>query len=163
MMSDIVYFEVNNWFAGRDYPNDEPFVTWMRDDNLHDYFLNKEWVKKNKLVVAACNVEMSLNLCVAATKEWVEEKCPKLLSDEVTEAHFTICGPDGKKEKFETYSYKQFLRTPDEEGEVVGQFGCPFVPYSEENIGLHWFSEFYEGDDCQYKQIESSKGELYGD
>ena len=130
-MSDIVYFEVNNWFAGRDYPNDEPFKTWMKDDNLHDYFLNKEWVKKNKLVVAVCNVDMSLNLCVAAPKEWVEENCPKLLSGEVTETCFTIHAPDGKKEKSETYSYKQFLRTPDETGEVVGRFGCPFIPTTQ--------------------------------
>lgn len=31
-MNDIVYFELNNWFRGRDYPNDEPFVSWMSND-----------------------------------------------------------------------------------------------------------------------------------
>lgn len=26
---DIVYFEVNNWIQGRDYPDEEPFLSWM--------------------------------------------------------------------------------------------------------------------------------------
>ena len=29
---EIVYFELNNWFSGRDYPNEEPFTTWCDDD-----------------------------------------------------------------------------------------------------------------------------------
>lgn len=31
MLDNIIYFEMNNWFAGRDYPDCEPFLTWMRD------------------------------------------------------------------------------------------------------------------------------------
>ena len=27
---EVVYFEVNNWFSGRDFPDCEPFLTWMR-------------------------------------------------------------------------------------------------------------------------------------
>lgn len=30
-MEEIVYFEINNWFAGRDYPNDEIFYKWIKD------------------------------------------------------------------------------------------------------------------------------------
>ena len=49
-MSDVVYFSVNNWFCGRDYPYDEQFIKWMHDD-LNQYFRNEEWVKENKLCV----------------------------------------------------------------------------------------------------------------
>ena len=42
---DVVYFSVDNWFSGRDYPYDEYFIKWMRDD-LNQYFRNEEWVKK---------------------------------------------------------------------------------------------------------------------
>ena len=70
---DIVYFELNNWFSGRDYPNAEPFLSWMRDD-LNQKFRDEEWIKENKLVVVESLVDMSMNFCIAATKEWIEEK-----------------------------------------------------------------------------------------
>lgn len=32
-MNDIIYyFELNNWFPGRDYPDDEPFISWMNEE-----------------------------------------------------------------------------------------------------------------------------------
>ena len=42
---DIVYFELNNWFSGRDYPNAEPFLSWMEDD-LNQKFRDEEWIKR---------------------------------------------------------------------------------------------------------------------
>lgn len=111
---DIVYFELNNWFAGRDYPNAEPFLSWMKDD-LNQKFRDEEWIKENKLVVVESLVDMSMNFCITATKEWVENNCPELL-----------------------YTYENFVRKP-EDGEDVpyGIFGCPFLEYEEENIGYH--------------------------
>ena len=115
---DIVYFELNNWFSGRDYPNAEPFLSWMRDD-LNQKFRDEEWIKENKLVVVESLVDMSMNFCITATKEWVEENCHELLS-----------------------TYKNFVRKP-EDGEDVpyGRFGCPFLEYKEENIGYHYAEE----------------------
>lgn len=113
-MKDIIYFELNNWFSGRDYPDDEPFITWMRDD-LHIKFEDEEWVEKNKLCVVADFIDMSENFCITATKEWVEQNCPKLLTE-----------------------YKSFLREPDEDGEVYGRFGHRFLEYEESNIGIKW-------------------------
>ena len=110
--NDIIYFELNNWFCGRDYPNDEPFKSWMSDD-LHIKFNNEDWVKENKLCVVKIFVDMSCNFCITATREWVEKNCPKLLSE-----------------------YKQFLRLPDEFGDVEGRFGTTFLDYCEANIGL---------------------------
>ena len=115
---DIVYFELNNWFSGRDYPNAEPFLSWMRDD-LNQKFRDEEWIKENKLVVVESLVDMSMNFCITATKEWVEENCHELLS-----------------------TYENFVRKP-EDGEDVpyGRFECPFLEYNEENIGYHYADE----------------------
>ena len=115
---DIVYFELNNWFSGRDYPNAEPFLSWMRDD-LNQKFRDEEWIKENKLVVVESLVDMSMNFCITATKEWVEENCHELLS-----------------------TYKNFVRKPEDDEDVpYGRFGSPFLEYKEENIGYHCAEE----------------------
>lgn len=115
---EIVYFELNNWSPGRDYPNAEPFIGWMSDD-LKQRFRNEEWVKENKLVVVESFVDMSSNYCVTATKEWVTNNCPELLC-----------------------KYNEFLRVPDEDEDVpYGRFGCPFLEYEEKNIGIHFADE----------------------
>ena len=115
---DIVYFELNNWFSGRDYPNAEPFLSWMKDD-LNQKFRDKEWIKENKLIVVESLVDMSMNFCITATKEWVEENCHELLS-----------------------TYKNFVRKPEDDEDVpYGRFGCPFLEYKEENIGYHYAEE----------------------
>ena len=36
---DIVYFELNNWFAGRDYPDAEPFLSWMECNKENKYYI----------------------------------------------------------------------------------------------------------------------------
>ena len=115
---DIIYFELNNWFSGRDYPNAEPFLSWMRDD-LNQKFRDEEWIKENKLVVVDSLVDMSMNFCITATKEWVEENCHELLS-----------------------TYKNFVRKPEDDEDVpYGRFGSPFLEYKEENIGYHYAEE----------------------
>lgn len=122
---DVVYFELNNWFAGEDYPNDEPFLSWMRND-LNIKFRNEKWVIENELCVVESIVDMSSNFCITAKKEWVEKNCPKLLTD-----------------------YKEFLRYPekyedeDEDGEVYGRFGNHFLEWSEENFGITYDDEEY--------------------
>ena len=122
---DVVYFELNNWFAGEDYPNAEPFLSWMRND-LNIKFRNEDWVIENELCVVASMVDMSSNFCITAKKEWVEKNCPKLLTD-----------------------YKEFLRYPekyedeDEDGDVYGRFGCHFLEWSKENFGITYDDEEY--------------------
>lgn len=111
-MDEIVYFELNNWFAERDFPNDEPFLSWMNDD-LDIKFCNEDWVRNNKLCIVHDFVDMSENFCITATKEWVENNCPDLLT-----------------------KYTKFLRTPDEDGYVEGRFGHEFLEYDENNFGI---------------------------
>lgn len=141
MKQDIVYFELNNWFSGRDYPNEEPFKSWMGNDiNLR--FSNDEWVRENKLCVYESNVDMSINFCITATRKWVMENCPKLLSTDIGVITTQISDNNGEWESVqEVWSYRKFLRFPDEDGEVYGKFGCPFLEYSEENIGVHWWED----------------------
>lgn len=116
-MSEIIYFELNNWFAERDYPNEEPFLTWMDDDNVYDdsFMTSEDWAKENGICVIAHPVDMSINLCITATKEWIEKNCPNLLT-----------------------KYAQFLRYPDECGDVYGRFGAKFLKYHEDNFGVTW-------------------------
>lgn len=109
---EAVFFELNNWFEGRYYPEEEPFVTWMGND-FNIYFCDENWVKENKLCVVQSIVDMSVNFCVTATKEWVEKNCPMLLKE-----------------------YRSFLRHRDEDGFVYGQFGDKFLEYSKENVGI---------------------------
>lgn len=66
-MSEIVYFELNNWFAEQHYPAREPFLGWMGND-LRIQFSNERWVVENKLCVVKSLVDMSVNFCITATK-----------------------------------------------------------------------------------------------
>lgn len=115
---EVIYFELNNWVCGRDYPDDEPFISWMRND-FKQKFRNEDWVKENKLVVVESLVDMSSNYCVTATKEWVQLNCPKLLTE-----------------------YTKFVRHSEYDDDLPeGRFGCPFLEYSECNIGCHYAVE----------------------
>lgn len=111
---EIVYFELNNWFRGRDYPDAQPFITWISDD-LNIYFNNEDWVKENKLCIVCTMVDMSLNFCITTTKEWVDKNCPDLFTN-----------------------YTQFLRKKDKDGCIYGQFGDEFLEYKKENIGIFY-------------------------
>ena len=55
---DVVYFELNNWFSGRDYPNAEPFLTWICENK----FSNDEWLKENKLVSELSSLEEDIQI-----------------------------------------------------------------------------------------------------
>lgn len=110
--NDIIYFELNNWFPEKHYPAEEPFTTWIGND-LNIYFNNEKWVKENKLCVVKSIIDMSVNFCITATREWVENNCPRLLT-----------------------KYKKFLRHPNEDGDVYGQFDDKFLEYAEENFGI---------------------------
>ena len=115
--TDVVYFELNNWFPGVHYPASEPFLSWMCDD-LKIQFNDETWVKENKLCVVFSFVDMSQNFCITASREWVENNCPELLT-----------------------KYQEFLRFPDKYGDVEGQFGCPFLEYKESNYGIEDYDE----------------------
>lgn len=118
---EIIYFELNNWTQGEDFPAEEPFISWMWRGKslLPPVFEDREWVKENKLAVSTTLVDMSLNYCIAAPKSWVLKNCPNLLEER--NAKF-VFGKGGEEPAF-------------------GRFGS-FVPYEEEYIGkVTWFDE----------------------
>ena len=39
---DVIYFSVNNWMSGENYPLTENFKKWLRDD-LNQSFRNDAW------------------------------------------------------------------------------------------------------------------------
>lgn len=112
-MTDVVYFELNNWCPGIHYPDEEPYITWLGDDENIIFLDNEQWVSDNKLCVVFYIIDMSLNFLITATKSWVEQNCPTLLT-----------------------KYTEFLRYPDKDGRIYGRFShIEFLPYSEENFG----------------------------
>ena len=136
-MNDIIYFELNNWFAGRDYPPFEPFITWLEND-LKQSFKNDKWVEDNKLVVVCGYIDMSMNYCITAPREWVKENCPDLLSDKEYEYEILTYykGENTTLTKYNNFS--NFLRYPENDETPMSRWGMHFLPYTEENIGVHW-------------------------
>lgn len=122
-MNNIVYFEINNWFAGSDYPDTEPFISWLSDD-LNQKFLDDAWCKKNKLCVTYELIDMSQNFKVTATYGWVKENCPCLLEKEYSQF---VC--DMNESDYD-----------DEDAEFYEDFrygSGPFLKWCEENFGCH--------------------------
>ena len=143
-MEEIIYFSVNNWFCGRDYPPTENFKKWLGDD-LNQTFRNNEWAKENKLCIYYGYIDMSQNYTIAAPRSWVEKNCPELLTDdEYTYYTITYGGIFNKETKHEhKKKYSDFVDKPDEDGYVTSRFGWPYLEYKEENFGSRYYEEAY--------------------
>ena len=127
-MDEVIFFELNNWFAGSDYPDCGPFLTWMKDD-LHIPFSNNGWCIQNKICVIFEMIDMSQNFKITATRSWIEENCPCILTNKY--AKF-ICNLDVSKYDTNCTEYDEQFR-----------YGYgPFLKYCESNFGSH----FYEVD-----------------
>lgn len=138
---EIIYFEINNWFAGRDYPNREPFLSWIT--GYGGKFNDEKWCKENKLCVVAGNLDMSSNWCITATKDWVLKNCPYILSDEIDQITFQVGNSNGWEDKIEKYALNSFLRFPNKDGIVYGKFDWEFLPWDEENFGVTYHEDNY--------------------
>lgn len=155
MNEEIIYFEINNWFCGRDYPNDTTFMNFVKNRS----FSNDEWCKENKLCVLRGPIDMSENWCVAAPRSWVEKNCPQLLSDKscnyVTITYKTnkeTGEPENIREEL-SKKYSEFLCEPDECGDVYGHIDYWLFPeYCEENFGCKYTNQWIEDnyDDYDY-------------
>ena len=139
MSDNIIYFEINNWFAGRDYPDCEPFLTWMK--GLGSPFLNEEWCREQQICVVYEFIDMSQNFKVTATRAWVQNNCPCLLEDEYS--------------KFVHQLAEEYDEDETEFFEGHGYGNGPFLAYCEENFGMHeydyafdcWYNEKYHEDE----------------
>ena len=167
---DIIYFSVNNWFCGRDYPPTENFKRWLRND-LKQAFRNDGWAKENKLCIYYGMIDMSQNYTVSAPREWVEKNCPELLSVEEYTYYTVTSRP--KKRLFGGYKYEEvreehkkkysdFVYTPEEDEDTpdCDRFDMPFREYCEKNFGSEYYETGYwdepgdEEDDEYYEEEE---------
>lgn len=157
-MEEIIYFEINNWFSGRDYPNDKTFTNWVADRQ----FSKDEWCKENRLCVMTGAIDMSSNWCVAAPKKWVLENCPDILTDKEIKYATIITGWDKEQNKSvsrreeHVKKYSDFLCHPDEDGVVYGHISnWQFPEYCEENFGVEWNNSYW--DDQDYDEDETNE------
>lgn len=133
---EIIYFELNHW-STEFYPDEEPFISWMSDYYETKEEEEKSWIresevldkycKDNELVMVVTIVDMSVNFCVTAKRTWVEQTCPKLLD-----------------------TYTQYIRESEDDEPPIGYFGSPFLEYTLENIGVHYYSG---NDDGTYSEV----------
>lgn len=141
-MNDIIHLQLNNWFSGRDYPSEEPFIYWISNNK----FCDDEWCKENQLCVNAAYLDASINWCIAAPRTWVEEHCPIILSED-NFTYFTqqsYWNDEIDKAEWKTIQhvkwYSEFIVHGDE-----GRWGTHFPEYKEENYGVHWEVEDVDG------------------
>ena len=115
MNEEAVYFSVNDWDPGEDYPDTKNFRKWLSEDP-GKYFGNKDWIKENKLCIVWEIIDMSCNYTVSAPLGWVKENCPEILGS-----------------KFQYF--------PDEGKEYPEHdiWFIPFLKYAEENIGAYYY------------------------
>lgn len=122
--NEVIYFSVNNWFAGRDYPNTPTFREWMKDD-LNLTLRDDDWAKKNKLCIYYGVIDMSQNFTVSALKDWVEKNCPEIIGSE-----------------FEYVPKIDGILVPESD-----KFDMPFKEYTEENFGSTYYETNYWDDE----------------
>ena len=130
-MSEVYYIELNNWLSGRDYPINGK----LRELVENHSFSNDEWCKENKLCVLCGNVDMSINWCITAPAEWVEENCPELLGDKEYTYEVHVYSRGENKVNIHKRKYCDFLR-PEEGDTASSRFGVNFLEYREENFGV---------------------------
>lgn len=159
MNEEVIYFSVNNWFSGRDYPETENFIKWLGNDS-EQYFADDAWCKENKLCVYYGVIDMSFNYTIAASRDWVEKNCPELLTDDEY-TYYTIIHKPKRKKLFGGYKYEvvkeehkkkysDFVDKPDEDGKVIARFDWPYLEYKPENFGCHYY------DDLSYEEENSN-------
>lgn len=167
---DVIYFSVNNWFCGRDYPDTKNFRKWMSDD-FNQSFRNDEWCKENKLCVYYGTVDMSTNYTISAPREWVEKNCPELLTD--NEYTYVIRYGKSKKKLFGGYKYvwedkeikkkySDFVYSQEDvdEGECDSLGDMPFREYCEENFGSEYYeTNWWEDDEDEDEEDENNDDE----
>ena len=120
---EVVYFQMNNWFAGRDYPAEEPFLTWMKDD-CKLLLCNGKFAKQNQLCVKVRIVDMAHVFMVTALKSWVEKTCPSLLTE-----------------------HSRFLVQPDASGRYMGRFGMEAFEWKPSHVGTYWMDDYDSEED----------------
>ena len=64
-------FEINNWSPNKTYPCEEPFITWLDEETFDLYLVNSKWVNEQGIGVVYSFIDMSINFCICAPKQWI--------------------------------------------------------------------------------------------
>ena len=102
--------------------NDYPEDFEMELEPGKSPFLDKNFCKENKLCVIVGTIDMSVNYTITAPADWVKKHIPSVLST-------------------------KFQYDPEA---VEDSWYQPFLDYTEENIGLHW----YDNDEDKFIEEE---------
>ena len=152
---DVIYFSVNNWMSGENYPLTENFKKWLRND-LNQSFRNDTWCKENKLCVYYGTVDMSTNYTISASREWVEKNCPELLTDdeytyitrigtykykEVSKDEELVWEDIEHKKKYSDFVYVPEIEGDTPDNDYIGNM--PFREYCEENFGCKYYETYW--------------------
>lgn len=122
---DTVYFSINNWFGGCNYPITNQMIEWLRPGYESMIFSNEEWDKKNKLIVCFNDYDMSDSYAVTASLAWVKRFFPEILG-----SVYEIISPDGSPPRAKRPFWK--FKSPKEE---AGLYSCngSFLRYDNED------------------------------
>ena len=131
--TDVIFFELNDWIYGRDYPVDESIATLVKTHQ----FSSDSWCKSQGICVVAGHIDMSVNWCITAPKNWIEKVCLNMLTDK----SYTYDVLINTEHTVKTKLYSDFIRYPDIYGNVYGRFGWNFLSYCEKNLGVHFCDE----------------------
>lgn len=107
MEKEIIYFELGSLQPLLDYPDEDPFLSWMGyyDPTMLPIMLDSPWCKQHKICVKSSIENGAFRFKITATKDWVNRMCPRLLQ-----------------------FYTDFVVENPEPGE--------FLEYTEENFGV---------------------------
>lgn len=142
---EVICFELNDWMPKQDYSDETRYELMCcyipnatRTSFALPLLLRPEFVEKHKLVVVSAMIDMSTNFCVTAKRSWVEKEIPDLLT-----------------------TYKEFVRCVGTNIDFKilnseGEQNAPFLPYSEENIGIHFWDPW---SDSWINQDEYERGD----
>ena len=116
-MSELIKFWVNDWAPENDFPDEEPFSTWMQEEVFCDAVLDgtaDKYCKANKICAVYDLIDQSVEFSVVAPREWVETVCPCIIGT--------------KFEKKAEAKIGRFVKFPEYKESNYGCFFCKEVP-----------------------------------
>ena len=115
----LVYFTVDNWSPGVDYPRCDNFENLYREDLDAFAFIDNEYCKENKLAVYCTTLDMSIAFTVVAPIGWCVKNSPEIIGsywDETAKP-----GKNNWKESIYGLPYPEYKEK---------NFKCKFIQYN---------------------------------
>ena len=137
--NDIIYIGINNWFYERDFPPIKQLEEWVDAYKFND----DEWCKEQKLCVVSGVVDMSVSWLITATRDWVEQNLPELLTDGSYTYGIVTHDRSGEHETQYTKKFSDFVYHPDDPTRDFSFHGYHFKEYDEEDFGCEYQDNYW--------------------